>query len=135
MFRKVGVYNFTRIAIEAKKAWVCYTKWSENTEGGKTKWTKLGSLGWTDQVVFGFNSCNFFPGKSVLWIQLFCIDYHFIVKNPFGLISDALLQLSVLTPVNNSQLLLKLLILDNFRLVWRQHKEATTSHQNWLTLV
>jgi len=60
------------------------------------------------------------------------------VKNPFGLSSDSLFQLGViyksyrqvLTLVNNSQLFLKLEILDNLRLAtfhkW-QHKETVTS--------
>ncbi len=47
------------------------------------------------------------------------------MKNPFGLSSDSFFKLSViyklyrlvLTPVNNSQLFLKLEILDKFRLV------------------
>jgi hypothetical protein len=60
----------------------------------------------------------------------------FIVKNPFGLSSDTF-QLSiiyksyrqVLTPVNNSQLLLKLEILDKLRLV-TFHKLCTTKVQH-----
>jgi hypothetical protein len=59
------------------------------------------------------------------------------VKNPFGLSSDTLFQLSViykshrqvLTPINNSQLFLKLEILDKLRFVTyhkMQHKESAT---------
>ncbi len=58
------------------------------------------------------------------------------MKNLFGLSSDTLFQIIIyksyrqlLTPVNNSQLLLKLEILDKLRLVtlhkW-QHKESAT---------
>jgi hypothetical protein len=63
---------------------------------------------------------------SLKIVAYYCHDNHNIrVKNPFGLPSDTLFQLSViyklyrqvLTPVNNSQLLLKLKILDKLRLV------------------
>jgi len=63
--------------------------------------------------------------------------FAYLVKNPFFISSDTLFQLrviyksyrQVLTPVNNSELLLKLDILDKLRLVtfhkW-QHKESAT---------
>jgi len=58
-------------------------------------------------------------GKLTAFV--YCPTKKNIVKSPFGLSSDTLFQLSViykqcrqvLTPVNNSQLLLKLEILDH----------------------
>jgi hypothetical protein len=63
--------------------------------------------------------------------------FAYLVKNPFFISSDTLFQLrvicesnrQVLTPVNNSELLLKLEILDKLRLVTfhkQQHKESAT---------
>jgi hypothetical protein len=63
--------------------------------------------------------------------------FAYLVKNPFFISSDTLFQLrdvyesyrQVLTPVNNSELLLKLEILDKLRLVTfhkQQNKESAT---------
>jgi hypothetical protein len=80
--------------------------------------------------------CHWLDVGSNLGFE-FLIFLTFIVKNPFGLFSDTSFQLSViyksyrqvLTPINNSQFLLKLEILGKLRLVtfhkW-QHKESAT---------
>jgi hypothetical protein len=67
----------------------------------------------------------------------------FIVKNPFGLFQMLYFQLiviyilyrQVLTPVNNLQLLLRLPILDKFRLATFQLQATQRNYNNWFTSV
>jgi len=76
-------------------------------------------------------------------MELSSILDNYIVKNPFGLFQMLYFQLSViymsyrqvLTPINNLQLLLRLPILDKFKLVTFRLQATQRNYSNWFTLV